>query len=107
MDIHGGIDLRVALASRPRSQKEHGQDARATDGIAGVPLIRHNTPMRQTLSLFIATLVAIVSPLLAEVKLAAPFSDGAVLQRDLPLMVFGTAQPGEPINVSIGGKKAK
>ncbi|MFM7282287.1 MAG: 9-O-acetylesterase, partial [Planctomycetia bacterium] len=38
----------------------------------------------------------------AEVRLHPLFSDHAVLQRDKELRVFGTAQPGERVEVSLG-----
>lgn len=42
----------------------------------------------------------LLSPSLpAEVKLATPFRDSAVLQRDKPLPIWGTATPGERIRV--------
>lgn len=42
----------------------------------------------------------------AEVKLHALFTDGAVLQRDLPVPVWGTANDGEKVTVSIAGQTA-
>jgi len=39
-------------------------------------------------------------------KLASLFSDHAVLQRDLPIKVWGWAEPGEAINVSLAGNQA-
>lgn len=36
----------------------------------------------------------------ASVALAPPFTDGAVLQRDKPIPVWGTAAPGEPVTVT-------
>ena len=45
-------------------------------------------------------------PARAEVKLGAPFSDGAVLQRGQPVRVWGTAVAGEKVSVSFGGRSA-
>jgi sialate O-acetylesterase len=42
----------------------------------------------------------------AEVKLHALFTDGAVLQRDLPVPVWGTASGGEDVTVSLAGQTA-
>lgn len=42
----------------------------------------------------------------AEVKLHALFTDGAVLQRELPVPVWGTAGDGEKVTVSIAGQTA-
>jgi sialate O-acetylesterase len=43
----------------------------------------------------------------AEVKLPAIFSDHAVLQRDMPVPVWGWAAPGEEVTVSIAGQTHK
>ena len=40
----------------------------------------------------------------AEVKLADPFADGAVLQRGMRVPVWGTAAPGERVEVSFAGQ---
>jgi sialate O-acetylesterase len=42
----------------------------------------------------------------ADVALPSFFSDHAVLQRDKPLPVWGTAAPGEPVTVSLGTRSA-
>ena len=42
----------------------------------------------------------------AEVKLHPLFSDRAILQRDLPLPVWGTATPGEKVAVAFAGQTA-
>ncbi len=42
----------------------------------------------------------------AEVKLHALFTDGAVLQRELPVPIWGTASEGEKVTVSIAGQTA-
>lgn len=42
--------------------------------------------------------------LLAVVRLGAPFTDGAVLQRDRPIPVWGEAAAGETVRVSFGGQ---
>lgn len=46
--------------------------------------------------------VATVSQLRADVQLASIFSDSMVLQRDLPVPVWGTADPGEKVTVQFG-----
>ncbi len=43
----------------------------------------------------------------AEVKLASIFSDHAVLQRDKPLPIWGWANPGEEVTVSLGAQSAR
>lgn len=49
-------------------------------------------------------LLALAAPLCAEVVLAPPFQDHAVLQRDRPLAVWGKADPGEKITVTLAGQ---
>ena len=44
------------------------------------------------------------SPLLAEVQLASPFTSHMVLQRDLPVPVWGTADAGEAVTVEFAGQ---
>ena len=50
-----------------------------------------------------AALAAILfsSPLFAEVKLASVFGEGMVLQREMPVPVWGTAEPNEEVTVEI------
>jgi len=43
----------------------------------------------------------------ADVKLPAIFSDHAVLQRDMPVPVWGSAAPGENVTVAIAGQTQK
>ena len=43
----------------------------------------------------------------AEVRMPAVFSDGMVLQRDMPVPVWGTASPGEKITVTLGKSKTE
>jgi sialate O-acetylesterase len=56
----------------------------------------------------LTTLVALLltaSSLLAEVKLASPFTSHMVLQREMKVPVWGTAAPGEKVTVEFAGKK--
>jgi sialate O-acetylesterase len=48
--------------------------------------------------------LASAAPAPAELKLPAIFSDHMVLQRDLPVPVWGWADPGEEVTVSIAGQ---
>ncbi len=57
--------------------------------------------MRTLLLLFLA------APALADVRLASIFAEGMVLQRGAPIPVWGTADPGEEVTVSIGGRSAR
>jgi sialate O-acetylesterase len=49
---------------------------------------------------------ALLSPLRADVTLAPLFADGAVLQRDKPVAVWGRADSGEKITVTFAGRSA-
>jgi sialate O-acetylesterase len=49
--------------------------------------------------------IALAVPLLAEVKPNPLFAEGAVLQRDCPVPVWGTARDGEKIIVEFGDQK--
>ena len=58
------------------------------------------TPLRAALALlFTSTLT-----LHAEVKLASPFTDHMVLQREMKVPVWGTAAPGEKVTINFGGE---
>ncbi len=43
----------------------------------------------------------------AELRLAALFSDGMVLQRNQPVPVWGRAAPGEPLELRFGGQRVE
>jgi len=46
----------------------------------------------------------LVASAFAEVRLASPFTDNMVLQRQLPVPVWGTAEPGEKVAVEFGNQ---
>lgn len=48
---------------------------------------------------------ALATPLVADVKPNPLFAEGAVLQRDCPVPVWGTARDGEKVTVEIGSQK--
>ena len=58
--------------------------------------------MRRLAPILLAALVA--SPASAQSLLNGLFADHAVVQRDRPLPVFGTARPGETVTASFAGK---
>ncbi len=61
--------------------------------------------MKQKLTLVIALLFTpLAMTQAADLKLAAVFSDHMVLQRELPIAVWGWADPGESVTVSFAGK---
>lgn len=51
--------------------------------------------------------LASVLPLRAAVKLPAIFADHMVLQRQMPVVVWGTASPGEKVSVEFAGQHAE
>ncbi|MCI0332976.1 MAG: sialate O-acetylesterase [Planctomycetes bacterium] len=58
-------------------------------------------------ALSVAMLVLLPDSVRADVKLPAIFSDHAVLQRDMPVPVWGWAEPGEEVMVAIAGQMHK
>jgi sialate O-acetylesterase len=58
---------------------------------------------RRTLS-FLASALLLALPALAEVKLPALLAEHMVVQRDLPVHVWGTAAPGEAVSVTFRGE---
>ena len=60
--------------------------------------------MKIWLSLLIAYCTV---PVFAEVKLASVFSDNMVLQRQKPVIVRGSAAPGEAVSVTINGQSQR
>ena len=58
--------------------------------------------LRRAAALVIAALAASAASADAPVTLAPMFRDHAVLQRDVPLPIWGTAEPGSVVHVSIG-----
>jgi sialate O-acetylesterase len=65
--------------------------------------------MRKVISLACLVPIAILacSPLRADVKLPAIFSDRMVLQCDASVPVWGWAEPGEEVTVAVAGQEAK
>jgi len=60
------------------------------------------TNLKPALTLLTALVLGGTCSLCADVRLAVPFQDHAVLQRDRPLPVWGWADPGERVRVSLG-----
>lgn len=51
--------------------------------------------------------LALGSPALADVQLPGIISDHMVLQRDVPVRIFGRAEPGEAVSVAFRGRTAR
>lgn len=49
---------------------------------------------------------AMAMPVRADVRLSKVFSDHMMVQRDLPVRVWGWADPGQPVEVTLAGKSA-
>ena len=63
-------------------------------------------PAKVRLLLLTLFLFILVPPLQAEVKLAGVFGNNMVLQRDTNFSVWGNADPGESVTVSVAGQSA-
>lgn len=63
--------------------------------------------MMRWIALGAAAVCALTPPALAEVRLSAVFSDNMVLQRGRAIRVWGWADPGEKVAVSLAGHSAK
>ena len=61
-------------------------------------------PRRASWCVFLLLLTVVYTR--AEVKLPGVFSDNMVLQRDLPLSIWGWADEGEQVTVEFQGQKA-
>ena len=59
---------------------------------------------RQIRHLAFAAVAFMLSVAANGVELAAPFADGCVLQRGVPVPVWGRADPGEKVEVTFGGQ---
>ena len=61
--------------------------------------------MMKKISCLLLLLAGFAGVASAEVKLNGIFGDGMVLQRELPISVWGTANPGERVTVQFAGQK--
>jgi sialate O-acetylesterase len=61
--------------------------------------------MKEIIPITLSALLISASPLLADVKLASPFTSHMVLQCDKPVPVWGTADAGETVTVEFAGQK--
>ena len=60
---------------------------------------------RMTELILAASFIVMPTIIFAEVEVADVFSDNMVLQRDLPVAVWGGADPGEKVTVSFDGQE--
>ena len=68
-------------------------------------VIRHS--VRAAVALACTFLLGPISPASADVAIHPPFGDNMVLQRDIRVPVWGTADPGEEVTVTMAGQKRK
>ncbi|HVT30182.1 MAG TPA: sialate O-acetylesterase [Lacipirellulaceae bacterium] len=71
------------------------------------PMMKLRQPAALALACAVVATVCPAVPLHAEVRLPAMFTDHAVLQRDMPVPVWGWADPGEKVTVTIAGQTHK
>ena len=60
--------------------------------------------MRRIFAIVVSSLVLVAAPASAEVRLPAFFSDGMVLQQGTRVPVWGFADPGEEVSVTLSGQ---
>src|SRR3989454_4622669 len=60
--------------------------------------------MRRIVAIVISSLGLVAAPASAEIKLPAFFSDGMVLQQGRGVPVWGFADPGEEVSVTLSGQ---
>ena len=63
--------------------------------------------MRKTVTAALAMLALVAGLAAADVSLPAIFGNGMVLQRDIPLTVWGKADPGEQVTVAVAGQSVQ
>ena len=67
--------------------------------------LRPTTPAPAAFCVSLCTVLFFTAALRADVKLSPLFADHMVVQRGIPVPVWGTADPGEAVAVSLGGPK--
>ena len=63
--------------------------------------------MRKTSAAFLFSLLALAGSAFADVTLPGIISDHMLLQRDVPVRIFGKASPGEAVSVAFRGRTAQ
>jgi sialate O-acetylesterase len=63
--------------------------------------------MRKTSAAFLIALLALAGTAFADVQLPGIISDHMLLQRDVPVRIFGKALPGEAVTVAFRGRTAQ
>ena len=63
--------------------------------------------VRRCLIAALGALLSSVAPVQADVRLPEVISNNMVLQKDIPLPIWGWADPGEEVTVTLGDSSAK
>src|SRR5258708_1976168 len=63
--------------------------------------------LARTAAIFLTVVLALAGDALADVQLPGIISDHMLLQRDVPVRIFGKAQPGEAVSVLFRGQTAR
>ncbi len=58
-------------------------------------------------SIIAFSILSLCAPVFAALQIAAPFGDGAVLQRDMPLPIWGWAEKGSTVSVTLFDQSAQ
>jgi sialate O-acetylesterase len=95
------LDLREGASPETFAMQKH---IHQKDQMKAVP---EHAMIRRMAAAVLTLLVLLLgaSQALAEVKLASPFTDHMVFQRDKKVPVWGTADPGENVTVEFAGQK--
>src|SRR3990170_4204625 len=70
-------------------------------------LVRISPMLTRISTTFLTLLLALAGNALADVRLPGIISDHMLLQRDMPVRIFGKAQPGEAVTVLFRGQTAR
>jgi sialate O-acetylesterase len=85
------------------------RDRKGAKFIHILPIMNHAAAVRfrrKVQQILAASVLIAVLPVTAEVRLPRIFGDGMMLQRDLPVRVWGWADAGESVCVTLAGKSA-
>jgi sialate O-acetylesterase len=80
------------------------KEFRWRDAVPGVRKTLKHGPRGRGLSTLLAAIILATSTLQAEVSLSKMFSNNMVLQRELPVAIWGQASPAEAVTVAFAGQ---
>ena len=91
----------------PRPRHSSRFSALAVARLSTVVCQRRGAMQRRILAAFILASVVCASAAFADVRLPGIISDHMLLQRDVPVRIFGKAAPGEAVSVAFRGQTAQ